>query len=88
MLLLIHRKEGILMEEQYSKVKEINNIWLELTKFCESMNCHDGTVDANDLLDNAEYVKNLLEKYLEYDKQPNSINTQPYNPTLTTLSKS
>jgi len=56
------------MEEQYSKVKEINDIWLELTKFCDSMNCHDGMVDANDLLDNAEYVKNLLEKYLKYNK--------------------
>ena len=56
------------MEEQYSEVKEINDIWLELNKFCENMNCHDGTVDANDLLDNAEYVKNLLEKFLEYNK--------------------
>jgi len=68
MVLLIHREEAILMEEQYSEVKEINDIWLELNKFCENMNCHDGTVDANDLLDNAEYVKNLLEKFLEYNK--------------------
>lgn len=55
--------------EKYSDNKEINDIWLELTEFCDSMNCHDGTVDASDMLDNADYIKGLLEKFLVCNKR-------------------